>query len=100
MLPQRVACGQVPQLGDQLVVAAFVQASLDMPFQRLHVQLFQVRYPPISQQLRRDVCQRGAAPQPQCLRRALRGLCPPGDADRRARSAGKRLEQRRVQLIA
>jgi hypothetical protein len=99
-LAQRMAGGQLPQLGNQLLVMAPAQLTLDPPVQRLHMQLFQVRQPLIAQQLGGHVRQRRAAPQSQRLRRGPRRLRPPARASRRARVPGQRLEPGRIQLIA
>jgi hypothetical protein len=54
--------GQVPRPGDQLLVAAIAQVSLDTPFQSLHVQPLQARNSLIAQQPRGDVRQRRGSP--------------------------------------
>jgi hypothetical protein len=96
---QRMARGQLLQLGDQLLVTAFVQISLDAAGQRLYVQLLQDRHPLIPQQLGRYIHQRRTPPQPQRARRDPRGIRPPAGVNRVVGLPRQRLEPAGVQFV-
>ena len=95
-----MARGQLLQFGNQLLVTAFMEVSLNAPSQHLDVQPLQVRHPLVPQQLGRYIHQRCAPPQAQRLRRGSRGFRPSAGADRGVGLMGQRLEPARVQFVA
>jgi hypothetical protein len=98
-LPQPMLRGQRLQLRHQLGVAAEVQPGVRLPFHGLQPQLLQPRPLSAAQQLRRDVRQRIAPPQPERLAERRSGLLPVVGPHRGGALAAKTGEAQQVHLF-